>query len=121
MGRSYYFREFVRLRKEVSRVFLKRNAPQRIIITKIEEQTSILTSLSRMDLQKTKRRESPRKSVRTPKRTPKKHYFVMGYLISCAILDVLMSPLVGTYILAVVGVEATILFGLPRLLEWMKR
>ena len=67
-----------------------KNINQRIVTSKIEEQISVLTNLTKLDIQKTSAiNRSKSKPVKLGK-SHKKLYFVGGYIVLCVIIDVLL-------------------------------
>lgn len=49
-----------------------------------------------------------------------KWVFTCCYLIGCSVLDIQLFPLLSWGIIGVIGVEVAILFGFPKLSEWLR-
>ncbi|NIO38666.1 hypothetical protein GTO27_13370 [Candidatus Bathyarchaeota archaeon] len=120
LSKSFQFREFVRLRKEVSRESSKKSPYQRKILLKISEQLSVLDSLYKLNLERLgKEAKKPRAIPQSRKQRKRKLFLTLFYLIGCILVDIILFPIITLYVIGLIAAEATILFGIPKLLEWL--
>ena len=120
LDKSFQFKDFVRLRKEISREISKKSPYQRAILLKIKEQMSILDSLYKLDLEKPSE-DAKKPEVVNEHRPPrrKKWLLILSYVLGCVLFDIILFPMITVYIIGLIAVEVTILFGIPKLLEWL--
>jgi len=122
LGKSFQFKDFVRLRKEVGREISKKSPYRRAILLRIKEQLSILDSLYKLDIEKLKKETKKLKA--TPKKANqrrKKLLLTLFYVLGCIFVDVLLFPMITLYVIGLIAVEVTVLFGIPKLLEWFSQ
>jgi Ca2+/Na+ antiporter len=113
LEKSFQFGEFVRIRREASKEISRENPDQRRILLKIKDQLSIVDSLSKLNLAKLQK-EIPQKKTR------RKQIFVLAYVLICLIADAILFLKISFYVIGVMTLEAAILFGSPKLLEWLR-
>jgi len=72
--------------------------------------------------------EKLKKKTKKPKVTPKKAnqrrkklLLTLFYVLVCIFIDVLLFPMITLYVIGLIAVEVTILFGIPKLLEWFSQ
>jgi hypothetical protein len=107
----------VRLRREISKEISKENPNQRAILLKIKEQLSIVDSLSKPNLIKLHREQIPSR-----KKAGLKLVFVLAYVLTCLVVDIVLCFYITYYyVIALATLEAAILFGSPKLLEWIQK
>jgi hypothetical protein len=118
LEKSFQFGEFVRIRKEVSKEILKENPYQRAILLRIKEQLSIIDGLSKLNLAQLQKGQ--KKTNASSKIKPrKKLVFIATYILACLIADVILYGVIDGYVFAIIGAEVAILFGMPKLIEWI--
>jgi len=44
----------------------------------------------------------------------------VAYISICIAIDLILLPAIGVYSIGLIGAEATVLFGLPKLVEWLR-
>jgi hypothetical protein len=115
LTKSSQFKEFVELRKKASQEILKESPYQRAILLRIQEQLSLIDNLSKLNLESVKAKQKGVGFVRL--RT--KLLFTVVYIAACAIVDYFSYYAVGLVVIGIIGVEAAILMGIPKLLEWL--